>query len=410
MNVLDLLIKFGIEPVKASSSKGGEWWSPCPGCGGDDRFHVWPAQNNGGGSYWCRRCDKGGDAIQFLMDFENKTFPEACTALGREIPSSESFRRPFQRPKTAKTAWKPTEYKAPTELWRKKAGAFIDKCHSDLLIKPEKLAWLAGRGLDIEAVKAFKLGVNLDNYFRSRESWGLETILKADKKPKKLWIPRGIVIPYLVNGIGSNIPLRIRIRRPKADLKTEKGRKYYIVPGSGMDTMLIRLHANLFVILEAELDAMATAAACPDDIGALAVGSSSTKPDMAAAAILKHADRILVALDFDEAGAKAWQWWQQQYPQAERWPVPDGKDPGDAIKAGVDLYAWVYAGLPPSMTVGRSFLDCGKKGGADILPETVAEKAAAAPEKELGAELEKKHKCKVCGWYGEHYEFCPAKG
>ena len=43
---------------------------------------------------------------------------------------------------------------------------------------------------------------------------------------------------------------------------------------------------------------------------------------------------ILVALDFgdgDLAGAKGWPWWQGQFSQARRWPVPAGKDPGEAF-------------------------------------------------------------------------------
>ena len=61
MNILDLYGASGAgELRKASTTKGGEWHGPCPGCGGDDRFHVWPEQKDGG-TYWCRGCNKAGD-------------------------------------------------------------------------------------------------------------------------------------------------------------------------------------------------------------------------------------------------------------------------------------------------------------------------------------------------------------
>ncbi|WP_342452329.1 primase-helicase zinc-binding domain-containing protein [Desulfovibrio desulfuricans] len=41
-----------------------EFAGPCPECGGEDRFIVWPDKPNGGG-YWCRGCGRQGDAIQY---------------------------------------------------------------------------------------------------------------------------------------------------------------------------------------------------------------------------------------------------------------------------------------------------------------------------------------------------------
>lgn len=400
MNVLELLKAKGIEPKKAATTKGGEWWSACPGCGGRDRFHVWPEQNNGDGSYWCRQCDKKGGAIQFLIDFDGMDFKAACAALGKDLPSS-GFRTPQRHTEKRKSEWQPREFPPPSELWRNKAGKFIDRCHQVLIQQPRQVEWLAARGILLEAIKEFKLGWNPSDHFRPREAWGLETIIKENGKNKKLWIPRGIVIPclFLGHASGFDIPVRIRIRRPKVDLKKESDSKYFIVPGSGMETMLLRPETRAFVVIEAELDAIAIKAACPDGIGIVCTGSASTRPDAASVAVLKKAVTILVALDFDKAGAKEWHWWQQQFPQAMRWPVPEGKDPGDAVKAGVDLYAWVYAGLPPAMTIGHSFLDSGKEGVAGLKPGGCSEsKAAPAPES----------KCTLCGWAGgKHFELCP---
>ncbi|MEA3429046.1 MAG: primase-helicase zinc-binding domain-containing protein, partial [Thermodesulfobacteriota bacterium] len=50
MNVLDLA-QAKVELKKVSNTYGGEYQGPCPGCGGEDRFHVWPQKNDGQGSY-----------------------------------------------------------------------------------------------------------------------------------------------------------------------------------------------------------------------------------------------------------------------------------------------------------------------------------------------------------------------
>ena len=71
--------------------------------------------------------------------------------------------------------------------------------------------------------------------------------------------------------------------------------------------------------------------------------------------LLAKSARILVALDADEdkpdgsnPGAEAWPGWRQTYPQARLWPVPVGKDPGEAFALGVDLAEWIAAATPSS--------------------------------------------------------------
>lgn len=73
----------GLKAVKVAGTHGGEWACPCPACGGKDRFRFWPAQGEGG-TWYCRQCDKGGDSIQFLREFEGLSYTEACRRLGVE--------------------------------------------------------------------------------------------------------------------------------------------------------------------------------------------------------------------------------------------------------------------------------------------------------------------------------------
>ena len=115
MNVLDLLRRHGIEPKRIATTHGGEYSSACPGCGGSDRFRVWPEENPekaAAGSYWCRRCEKRGDAIQFLRDFDGLSFREACARLGMVVPDSRAL---SPRPRQAHD-YTPRETDTPPEI------------------------------------------------------------------------------------------------------------------------------------------------------------------------------------------------------------------------------------------------------------------------------------------------------
>ena len=128
--------------------------------------------------------------------------------------------------------------------------------------------------------------------------------------------------------------------------------------------MLLRPQCRAFVVVESELDAMACAAAAEAeglDVGAISVGTNVGKPDLTAHAILSRALCILVALDFDppkengkRPGAQGFEFWARTYRTARRWPVPAGKDPGEAVAAGVDLVVWIRAGLPPVFNLPQS--------------------------------------------------------
>ncbi len=94
--------------------------------------------------------------------------------------------------------------------------------------------------------------------------------------------------------------------------------------------------------------------------------------------ILRRARRVLVSLDADRAGAAAMRAYAESYPHSIPWPVPSGKDPGEAFSLGVDLRSWVVAGLPEGLRAGP-------------LPqkqEKKAEEAAAAEEKTPSSDLE----------------------
>lgn len=398
--LLDLLhARVGETIRKVSPRQGGEYHSPCPSCGGNDRFICFPEQTGGDvaqrhgltGTWSCpRHCQTGGDIISFLTTFEGLSFGDACKQLG--IDSSQEFRRyrPLRQPgrqSSGSTEFAPRAYAAPTAQWTEQATKLATKAHARLLETPNVLGWLARRGLPLEAVQAYGLGYIEGEggdgtcIFRSRESFGLHTILKENGKPKKLRIPRGVTIPAWApdGGVGGQC-LRIRIRKRNADIapNNPKDSKYLLVPQSSapysaplmLPPVGVTPELATWVVVEAELDAMAVHYACGGRVGALSVLTVAGRPDTTAHATLSRAARILVALDFDSRisaegcdkkpmpAAQAWPWWASTYEQARLWPVPEGKDPGDAFALGVDLRAWIMAGAP-AVPVAQNTKSCG---------------------------------------------------
>jgi DNA primase len=353
MNVLELLRSAGIEPKKV----GKRYQSACPICGGSTRFGVWPDDNGGSGSYYCFGCGKSGDNIQFLIDVQHLSFSEACQQLGRPIPAARSLKAPAAS--RGKKEFIPADPGDPCDTWLQKASQFVSWAHEQLMKRRPRLDWLAERGISAETAARYKIGWNPGekggDIYRPRESWGLPPETKEDGKPRRLWLPVGLTIPNFTGGTCT----RIRIRRPDP---ITFGPRYYVVPGSSMATMVLPPRSlddgdvfswSVFVVVEAELDAVAIWQAAGDISGAVALGSVSTRPDKAASEQLDACNLILNALDFDEAGAAtAWTWWPEVFQHCERWPVPEGKDPGDAYKAGVDLKLWVMAALPDYTRAG----------------------------------------------------------
>lgn len=350
---------------KGTNKRGREMAGPCPSCGGDDRFCVWPDQNNGQGSYACRGCARAGDVLQFFMDFEGMSFREAAKAAGKELAHIERRSCP-QPPKRAEDTHSieaaPVEDASPE--WKTKASAFAEWCTEQLFATPEQLTWLNQRGLDFDAITTYRIGWNpgddqRDCLIRPRKIWGLPDAPphKGGDKPRKhLWLPRGIVVPALES---SGTVKRIRIRRPECD-RTEDNLpkiKYYVVPGSNMEPLLLpQKSASILpvsiacVVVESELDAIMlhhhTGELC-SVLSSMTAKIRSLPPAIYQA--VKNCAVILVATDVNdesEAGKKGWELWHNTFPQAVRWPCVQGKDPGEMFAAGVDMREWILAGLP----------------------------------------------------------------
>jgi DNA primase len=335
MTIIELIQFDGFFTKNVGSTGGGEYAGPCPWCGGKDRFRCWPNQGQGG-KYWCRGCGRSGDAIQYLKDYRRMTYREACDYLDRE---------PAQRPPVGagrppgKPAWVPRACSAPGDLWRDKARRLVDEAVGYLWSTPGKaaLGFLMGtKGLAGDTIKAFSLGWLPADRWDAASTWGLPEVLKDNGKPRQLWISKGLTIPLVA---GDQV-MRVRIRRPAGDPR------YYIVRGSSMRAMVLGDGQEVAALVESELDGLLLYQEAGDLVNVVALGNAQARPDQEAADLLKRSRLILTALDADQAGAtEAWRWWKDHYPRAHRWPPIEGKDPGEMFAAGVNLRAWVQAGL-----------------------------------------------------------------
>ncbi len=378
MNVIDLY-RSDIPTAPISVSGGREYRGPCPVCGGRDRFGVWPEQREGRGSWYCGRfssgckgCLTGGDAIDYLRHVRRMSYRQACAYLG--ISTGSAGASPTAPPLPVKVShqkrrpeekWHPEEV-VDHQLWRKKCEKFVAACHATLLERSTALDWLAARGIPLSAVKRYRLGFHAGKTvggkqyqpsFRPWSSWGLRKEMKTNGRERMLVLPAGIVIPA-IDAAGEI--QRVTIRELRPDPRTPH-KKYHYVKGSRRTCWLDTPTATRFTVQEAELDAIALAHATRSlhpPFGHIALGTTGMKPDAATAAALADAQLILGALDYDtprpnphtgaleSPGAAAGVWWENNYPQYLRWPVPAGKDTGEAYALGVDLLDWIAAALP----------------------------------------------------------------
>jgi len=364
--------------LTARKKTAGEHAGPCPACGGDDRFLIFDGQGKDGlGRYLCRQCERAGDAIQFLRDFRGLSYGQACRELGRTPEPGDSRGPAAPRTMNAPGAapalgrrFEPRENPAPGASWQEKAGKLVAWAEKNLAERPEVLAWLEReRGISLATARRMRLGWIPENLFRDRAAWGLSPEQKEDGRPKKIFIPEGLVIPV----IGADgLIRRVKIRRPKPGPHEPR---YLPVPSEPKNTapLVIRTGARAWAIVESELDAVLLAQEAGELVNVAALGSASYRPDVELFPLLMAAPFVLVCLDFDDAGNKAaWSWWSEHLPegQCRVWPVPEGKDPSEAWSLGWDLAAWIAGGLPPALQ-----------------PEALA-RPRAAPDREEAAEEE----------------------
>lgn len=339
MNIIDVLDELGFSAQKKTSI---EYSSPCPYCqGGEDRFTVW-ANEGKGGRFWCRVCDKKGDAVNLLRDIQGLTYKQACEKLKVD---------PEQR-RSSTQEHKPVVAENPPKIWIEKVTAFVEWSHVKLLQNQNLLSAVLERGLTMETIKTFKLGYNPEMFFRKYPEWGLEQELKNDGKPRRIWLPPGIVVPTFEDGVLVKAKIRnanfereveeYEIMKKAGNAPKYQPSKYVVVKGSKKcPSVYGNITLGTLLILESELDAILLCQEAGNLCFCLALGGASQPLDLHKERIVRGAENLLFCPDFDEAGKASWDRWVKRFPDTKRILTPYGKDPTEALSYGVNLKEWI---------------------------------------------------------------------
>jgi DNA primase len=228
--------------------------------------------------------------------------------------------------------------------WSERAEQFV--LFAEKNITAEVRAYLEKeRGLSNETSRAFRLGYNPKNIYEDPKRWGLDG--------KKIWLPRGIVIP----GFNNEQVSYIKIRRPMQNdilgkyigAWTERDGAEGVKFGGprGGRSVLFRLefndHLPVLLLTEGEWDTMLIWEYAADlcDVGTL--GGAQSKFDSLDLAFLTSYLAILVVHDDDKAGERGRSYISKLHAVSERIvPIePPAHDLTDFWKSGGDLRLWI---------------------------------------------------------------------
>lgn len=344
-----------LEGVDGRGTRGGEIWAHCPFHKEDTpggAFSYNPGKDVGS----CRSCSQNGDLVAIFnaLSGRSATDGEGVKAfIDRYCPEVRGRdmgpRREVAPRARVERRW---EYRAVGDVpkkWGRHALKFVEGCQRELAkdgrVQEQLLAW----GLPLDACEVCRIGWNPEQTFRPVTGWGLPYATGKHGKEARIWLPKGLVFPMIEDG--RVVRLKIRLAEPRPpDGTFQGGPRWQQVRGGATGYFIYGRVARVWVVVETERDAAAVWWALRGTgVGAMATGSASARPDKRAGILLRQADIILNALDFDKAGAEnTYRFWVDWFPHQRRWPVPKqfGKDVGEAVGKGFNLKAWVWAGLP----------------------------------------------------------------
>ncbi|HNT53846.1 MAG TPA: CHC2 zinc finger domain-containing protein [Anaerolineaceae bacterium] len=329
---------------------------PLPRHAGDRSSMAFTIYDNG--RRWkchsaCPPDANGGDVIGFYMAWKGVDFKTALADL-TERAGLKDERHLTQQLEPPSPAVQPLSSPVePDPTWRNRAEQFIAYAEQSLTGASGAGArnYLEQeRGLGPETWQAFRLGYNPGNFYDDPGRWGLTG--------KKIWLPRGIVIPGLLQAE----PWYIKVRRalPGQSIGryigawTEKDGLPEIKfggPRGGKSVLFGQnqfAHLSVLLLVEGEWDAMLIWQWCHDfcDVGTL--GGAQAQFDALDLAVLIRYQAILVVHDADAAGEKGRQYIAALNAQSGRVkPIPPphlngntAHDLTDFWKAGGSLRAW----------------------------------------------------------------------
>ena len=299
------------------------------------------------GIYYCFGCHKGGGAVNFMMEVEGLSYPDAVRALakraGMEVPEDEQYQ---------------SRYRQQERLWAlmKEAGRF----YNEQLYTPagaQCLQYVQKRGLSKSIVTRFGMGFAPD-------SWN--ALITAMKK--KGYTEQELIDADLVGQKNGRIYDRFRNRLmfPIIDVRgnvigfggrvLDDSKPKYL---NTSETLIFNKRKNLFglnfakktkhdyiILVEGNIDVVALHQYGFDNAVA-SLGTSLTEEH--AVLLSRYTEQVVLTYDSDEAGQRAA---QRAIPMLEKVGIKvkvlqmvDAKDPDEFIqKFGVDRFKMLLEG------------------------------------------------------------------
>ena len=297
------------------------------------------------GIYYCFGCHKGGGAINFVMELEGLSYPDAVRSLakrsGLEVPEDEQYQ---------------SRYRAQERLWalHKEAARFF---HAQLYAPAgqQALEYALGRGMSKGILTTFGVGYapdGWDNLVRAMlakgyteqelKDSGLVTVSQKNGRIFDRFRDR-LMFP-IIDVRGNVIAFGGRIIKKDSDAA-----KYLNSP----ETLIFNKRKNLFglnlakktkqnylILVEGNIDVVALHQYGFDNAVA-SLGTSLTEEQ--ATLISRYVEQIVLIYDADEAGQRAT---QRAIPILEKagigvkvLQIPDAKDPDEFLKKfGADRF------------------------------------------------------------------------
>ena len=299
------------------------------------------------GIYYCFGCHKGGGPINFMMELEGLSYPDAVRKLaqrvGMEVPEDEQYQ---------------SRYKVQERLWAlmKEAGRFFN---SQLYSEAGKecLAYVQKRGLSKSIVTQFGMGY-------APNSWNA----LVDAMRKKGYTDQELIAADLVGEKNGRIYDRFRNRLmfPIIDVRgnvvgfggrvLDDSKPKYL---NSNETVIFNKRKNLFglnfakktkqnymILVEGNIDVI-TLHQYGFDNAIASLGTSLTEDH--AALLSRYTEQVVLTYDSDEAGQRAA---QRAIPMLEKVGIKvkvlnmkDAKDPDEFLqKFGADKFRILLEG------------------------------------------------------------------
>lgn len=282
-------------------------------------------------------CSEGGDVFNFAMKHHGWTFKEALSELARETYTDvPAYQAPTQKKEQPSLSYYPTQdTESLSERWQRRAKAYLEYCEEAMWADDSTgRDYLMERGFTERTIINNRLGYAYKDMW---DDWGIHD---NDGSMKKVWLPRGIIIPYSFGEYA--LITRIRTRR----LDWVKGDKYpkYISPRGVQNVahMTRKIQpGDIVVLTEGEFDGMILKQEIPNPhLVHMATGGTGSARLLEYIAMLSLAEIVFVAFDNDKAGNEVSQYWMDALNNAVR-KVPTHKDINDMKLAGVNLQQWL---------------------------------------------------------------------